>query len=553
MPHRICSAGRLEPAHAGSCRSVASRVRRHDADRHRGAAMAMSMATSDALVFAGESDDDDRGAPPWRVLIVDDEPEVHAVTQLALRGFSLDQRPLEFLHAHTGQQAVEIAREHGDIALILMDVVMETEHAGLDATRRIREELGNQRSRIVLRTGQPGQAPEDEVIRRYDINDYKEKTELTARKLFTLVYTSLRQYDELVKRDLRQNWLENLVETANTVLRRRSPDRLGSGIMRRLMHLLQLPPLGKEHNARGGIALSLDGGGRILHATGCHEALEGAPYDAIPERIRRLLAEGPPGARRWAYRDGELVAWLQTRDGHRTGIVVSAPEATIDNPEMLDLFFESAVIALSNARLNESIQQSQRELVLMLGEAIERRSKESGNHVRRVGEFSRRLAELAGLPPDECELLSQAAPLHDAGKIAIPDAILNKPGRHTEEEFEIMRTHAELGGEIFERTELPVLQAAAIVAHQHHERWDGRGYPRGLKGEQIHIYGRISALADVFDALCSERCYKPAWPLEEVLSLIRDESGRHFDPQLVERFLAHIDDFVAIRERFPDT
>lgn len=142
--------------------------------------------------------------------------------------------------------------------------------------------------------------------------------------------------------------------------------------------------------------------------------------------------------------------------------------------------------------------------------------------------------------------------MHDLGKIAIPDAVLNKPGRFTDEERKIMNTHAELGYNILKGSERKLLKAAAIVAYQHHEKWNGTGYPNGLKGEEIHIYGRITALADVFDALGSDRVYKKAWDDERIFSLFKEERGEHFDPQLVDLFFEHKEEFLEIRENFKD-
>ena len=195
---------------------------------------------------------------------------------------------------------------------------------------------------------------------------------------------------------------------------------------------------------------------------------------------------------------------------------------------------------------------TQREIVYKLGEVSESRSKETGNHVRRVAAYSRLLALGAGLSQKEADLVQMASPMHDIGKIAIPDAILNKPGRLTPEEFEIMKTHAQLGHDMLDHSERPILKAAAIIAGEHHEKWDGSGYPHGTAGEDIHVYGRITAVADVFDALGSERVYKKAWPLEKIVDLFREERGRHFDPALVDILLGQLDEFLEIRTEFQD-
>lgn len=187
-----------------------------------------------------------------------------------------------------------------------------------------------------------------------------------------------------------------------------------------------------------------------------------------------------------------------------------------------------------------------------MGEIGETRSKETGNHVKRVAEYSKLLAELSGLSAKEADILFTASPMHDIGKVGIPDAILNKPGRLDDQEWKIMKTHSVIGYNILKNSKREVLKAAAIVAREHHEKWDGSGYPRGLKENEIHIYGRITAIADVFDALGSDRCYKKAWEDEKIFQLLLDEKGKHFDPTLVELFMNNVEEFKKIRDKYKD-
>ncbi len=201
---------------------------------------------------------------------------------------------------------------------------------------------------------------------------------------------------------------------------------------------------------------------------------------------------------------------------------------------------------------HQEIEETQKEIVYKMGEIGESRSKETGNHVKRVAEYSKLLATLYGLDENEAEILFTASPMHDIGKVAIPDSVLNKPGKLTSEEFEVMKSHAEIGYEVLKGSNREVLKAAATVAYQHHEKWNGTGYPRGLKGEDIHIYGRITSVADVFDALGHNRCYKRAWELEKILALFEEEKGKMFDPRLIELFIENLDKFLAIRDRFQD-
>jgi len=202
--------------------------------------------------------------------------------------------------------------------------------------------------------------------------------------------------------------------------------------------------------------------------------------------------------------------------------------------------------------LQFEIEDTQKEIIYKMGEIGETRSKETGNHVKRVALYSQELALLYGLSKEEAKILHTASPMHDIGKVGIPDNILNKPGKHTDEEFKIMKTHSIIGKRVLSGSTRPVLKAAAIVSYEHHEKWNGRGYPRGLKGEAIHIYGRITAIADVFDALGSERCYKKAWDDERIFKLFKEERGEHFDPKLIDLFFENLEIFLEIRDTFKD-
>jgi len=198
----------------------------------------------------------------------------------------------------------------------------------------------------------------------------------------------------------------------------------------------------------------------------------------------------------------------------------------------------------------DEIKKIQSDVVFTMGAIGESRSKETGNHVKRVAEYSKQLALLYGLSRDEAELLKMASPMHDIGKVGIPDTILNKPGKLTSDEFKIMKTHSRLGYEMLKHSNKEILKAAATVALTHHERWDAQGYPKGLKAQEIPIFGRITALADVFDALGSDRCYKKAWEDEAIFTLLKEQSAKHFDPKLVELFFDNLDLFLEIRKKF---
>jgi PAS domain S-box-containing protein len=203
-------------------------------------------------------------------------------------------------------------------------------------------------------------------------------------------------------------------------------------------------------------------------------------------------------------------------------------------------------------KLHEELEDTQREIIYKMGEIGESRSNETGNHVKRVANYSKLLATLYGLNEKECDILFTASPMHDIGKVGIPDAILNKAGKLDDDEWKIMRKHCVIGYNILKNSKREILKAAAIVAMEHHEKWDGTGYPRKIKEKEIHIYGRITAIADVFDALGSDRCYKKAWEDEAIFKLLEEEKGKHFDPKLIDLFFENIDKFKEIRDRYKD-
>lgn len=195
----------------------------------------------------------------------------------------------------------------------------------------------------------------------------------------------------------------------------------------------------------------------------------------------------------------------------------------------------------------EQLKQAHVDLVHRLGRAAEYKDTDTGEHIARMSQYSKLLALEFGMGEQQAELLRQAAPMHDVGKIGIPDAILLKPGRLTPDEFDHMKQHATIGAQILANSSSPLLQLAHKLAIEHHEKWDGSGYPYGLKGEQISVEGRIVAIADVFDALTSKRPYKEAWGVEEALENMQAQAGKHFDPHLINLFVNKLDAIIAIK------
>lgn len=507
------------------------------------------------LTFNEESESKAQALPPWKILIVDDEVDVHLITKMALKRFELDGQSLEFEDAYSGAEARAKLESVPDIALVLLDVVMETDDAGLKVAQWIREELGNRMVRIVLRTGQPGHAPEEEVIKLYDINDYKQKTELDRTKLFTTVVAALRAYRDLKTIDasrryeqLYRSGLEKVIQSTAQILETRTITQFFDGLLQQVASLIRSDSNGVF------VTANVTGAGTICDADdytivarcGDH------PHDTLDEEIRALL-DRAKNEHHSLLENDTFVAYFPSSNSKVSLLYLKGVrEVSEVNMQLLNVFCSSIGIAFDNLMLNREIVTTQEELLSRLGNAVESRSKESGNHIRRISEFSYLLAKAIGLDDHDAETLRQAAPMHDVGKIATPDAVLLKAGKLDEREFSVMRNHPQIGYDILKGSDRHILQAASIIALQHHEKYDGSGYPNGLAGEEIHVFARIIAVADVFDALLHRRCYKEPWPVEKVLELIQSESGRHFDPRVVAGLFSQLDEILRINALLTD-
>ncbi|MDD2382709.1 MAG: HD domain-containing protein [Sulfurospirillaceae bacterium] len=220
--------------------------------------------------------------------------------------------------------------------------------------------------------------------------------------------------------------------------------------------------------------------------------------------------------------------------------------------EILLLISNYAASAIENAMLYDKLKDTQTKIINKLSSAAEFKDQDTSKHTKRVGLYSGLLADKYGLSKDEITMIELTAPMHDAGKIGIADNIILKPGKLEKDEFELMKTHAQIGYNLLYDDENDYLKVAALIALEHHEKFDGSGYPSGKKGEEISIYGRIVAIADVFDALISERAYKRAWSFDEALTYLKNESGHHFDPHLITLFLTNLDAIKTIYNDLKD-
>jgi response regulator RpfG family c-di-GMP phosphodiesterase len=489
---------------------------------------------------------------PWKVAIIDDEEQIHAVTQLVLKNTLVDDQPITFLNAYSAEEGLRLFQDHPDIALAFIDVIMETDDAGLNLIHQIRNQLDNHLTRIVLRTGQPGTAPEETVIRTYDINDYKSKTELTDTKLKTCVYSSIRSYRDILTIETSKRGMQKVIAASDSVLRSQTLHQFGNAILAHTVQLLNIKTaemyLVSQHVDLFGDAELI-----LLAATGDEVRLNKEwDTDILPAEVKSAIIDTLKHKKSTVTED-VFIGYYHTDENTQSVLYTRFHEEHNSlQDEILKLFAANITLIFQNLHSREHIQETQIELLLVLGDAIEQRSKETGSHVRRVALMCELMALKLGQSSEYAEILRHASPLHDIGKIGIPEAILHKPGKLDTDEWETMKTHAQMGYDLLKDSTRTIAKMGARIALSHHEHWDGNGYPNALKGEAIPLEGRIVALIDVIDALGSERSYKKPWQENDIIQYIRERSGKQFDPRMVDAALELFDNFREIRHNLPD-
>jgi response regulator RpfG family c-di-GMP phosphodiesterase len=487
----------------------------------------------------------------WKIMIVDDDKSVHEITLLSLRDFIYDDKGLEFLHAYSGEAAKELIDQHPDTALILLDVVMETDDAGLLMAKYIRETAKNQSVRIVLRTGQAGQAPEKEVILNYDINDYKEKSELTIQKLYTTVISSLRSYKHITTLDENRLGLEKIIRSAESFFELQSVEEFSSDMLNNLYSVLSFDD--DKLTKKGSGFIMLDGveNPTIFAGSGVYTDKVGKPADKaiepeIFEKIKVVLNN-----KKSVFSDDESIIYIHNKS-NLDGIIYMRGFRVFSewDRRLIEIFCSNASIALDNATLYEQINVIHEAAITSLAKLAEFKDTDTGEHIQRVAVMTEKITNYLNdknVFPDEMddillENVKLASVLHDIGKVGIPEKILLKPGKLTEEEWKIVKKHPVIGGEILRKAAEKVrgknpLSVAADIASFHHEKYNGKGYPTGLKGQDIPLSARIVAVVDVYDALISKRPYKDPFPMDEVIKEIKKGSGESFDPEIVNALL----------------
>ncbi len=480
---------------------------------------------SEFIEFVDEGDEHvERGK--WKILVVEDEEDVHRLTRLVLKDLVFDGKGVEIISAYSKKQAMDILRKENDIALAIIDVVMEDKSAGLDLVRFIRDELNNYKTRIIIRTGQPGYAPRREVILNYDINDYREKTELSTESMIGVVVTALRSYRDIVNSEMEGKMMNTLVNILSNPPKEKGMSNFILQVLKSLSDLL----------ISEGIRLSgivKEKGGRATY-----------------------FGENPPTEDEIPAENDIKVKWL---DDHRlvmnfkmSGRVIATSVLHFSGNlsrrwrDLLSIYAFQVINLVESKALETMFDETMDKMIYTLADLIEHRSVETGEHIRRVAEMTYIVSRAMGFDESYSKSMRLASMLHDVGKIGIPDSILNKPGKLTDSEYEVMKTHTVIGYKILSKHDNAVFKIAAKIALYHHENWDGTGYPEGLKGEEIPIEARIVSVIDSYDALLSDRVYRPAWPEDKVISYIKSMSGIKFDPRVVDVFFENYEEISKV-------
>lgn len=533
----------------------------------------------------------------WKVLIVDDDADVHSVTRLVLADFVFDGRALDFMEARSAGEAIQLFAQHPDIAVALVDVVMETEDAGLRVIRHVREVLKNSFVRLILRTGQPGSAPERDVISQYDINDYKAKTELSALKLYSTMMTALRSYRDIMALDAQTRGMTRMLDVSAALFHARAVPQFAEIVLHEIGTLLEV----RDEDVTAfyvdqGVDDGTGAAGLVLASVGADVPVGQPPPGFFAPFLGRVQT--------CEFGESEFALCLDSRLAHKH-LVYARTKRDLNSFDrsLLELFRLKAQAALDNLLLLEKNQAAQRQAVCALarlaslrggaasGEtpparaiavsasvedgfaaagglpqgvefveflkqlAIQAEVEEWGGaaaaaaHVERVGRFAKRLAELAGMEPGYCDAIGHAAELHDVGKIFVApsgsqgwfegDSIKRAlSARHTFSGADFLVSIAPHPSQ--------VMSLAVQIAQHHHETWSGTGYPGNKKSESIPLAARIVAIVDFYDLSTNPIIYGArthADPMES-FELMALAAGYYFDPVLVKLFLRNRHDFM---------
>lgn len=441
----------------------------------------------------------------YKILVVDDSKTIHAELGQLISEITIEGMELEVEHAYGYNDFYKVFVPE-KYALVLTDLVMEEDDSGIKVINHVRHKFYDKKTRIVLMTSNPEKIPSDFLTKDYDVNAYIDKNKTTEFMTKLTIISMLRTYKDI-------NALETAVTSLEMVTSHAQEMDLPELLINAFFQLRTFLSL-KDSS----ISIS----GKIL--------LNGKRIFP-PSNIKQ---DNSSLENSYTFR-------IQPQSNEvQFAIYTSRPLFKLEKQ-----YAESLLKNLEHSMKHQS-PQLEEGLVIMLSKIVEVRSEETGDHVNRVADISYLLAEGYGFSSDEAKILKAASALHDIGKIGIPDHILNKPAKLDEKEFAIMKEHSLIGFELLRNMDLKVFEIGAVVALQHHEKWDGTGYPYGLEGDEISLEARIVQVADVFEALTHNRCYRPAWSIERAVEYMNQMKARQFDPAIIDIFNERLKDIIDI-------
>ncbi len=472
----------------------------------------------------------------WKVLVLDENISIHEKAKRVLEGLKLDDIPIIVLSAFNINEAVEIFNKNPDIAAMLMSFEPDPD-LKIKFINKIREEIKNTSVSITLHSCSKQKRQQFDFSHK-NISVYMETAKLTEEKILYLIMSGIRFHKNALSLLNHNRILKYMINSL--------PDTAVSNSVKEALHINfeYFEQLLKKINLKIGAISFVNG--KFFKCTPDMEKYKKIPLNSfIKEKaidVEKIKFKKQAIIR---LKDG-IFATLNSNINITSYIKFNEPvnEETI---KLLKLYIHELTTVIDSISLKEEMNNNLKEIIFTLGDLIETRSNETGQHVERVADYTYIISKALNLKPDLISLFKTASTLHDIGKIGIPDNILNKPGRLTKEEFEIMKQHSVIGYNILKKSKKDIFKISANVALHHHENYDGSGYPYGIKGNEIPLEARIVSLADYYDALSSDRVYRKAWEEKRILDSIKELKGIKFDPEVVDGFFNNYHKIIEIR------
>lgn len=492
-----------------------------------------------------------------KVIILSKNEYNHEFIAKILYSARIKNASINILHTYSIEECKTIINNNSDAALLFIDLEKPINLKSVDnelfIVTYIRDILKNKSLQIILKNSFAGKYTPDKIVMRYNINQFIYDKDLNENMILSSILSSLNSFETISLTEKSKKGLEQVIKSSSIIFELHSLKKFAVGMLNQLSLIIKsgsnLPYLNTScfvASRKGKNFYILLGRGNFSSHIG--ENIVNSVSSNTLRDFKLVIS-----TKKNKFSKDHFILYFN--NNYNNEMLIYFDKITYlskSSIKTIDLFCKNMNIAFDNICLNHELESTQKEIIFTLGEISEVRSHETGHHVKRVAEYANLIAVKYGLPLKEAEIIKLASPMHDVGKLAIPDCILNKPSSLTNEEFEVMKTHSKIGYDMLKSSNRRLMKSAAIIALEHHEKFDGTGYPYGLKGTNIHIYGRITALADVFDALGTERVYKEAWSLNKILLHFKNQKGRQFDPKLIDIFFDNLDNILDIKSTFPD-